>query len=255
MNKHITFTLLAALATSHAMAQSTLAAPQWRGLAGASLAVTSGNSSTQALLVNADIARATADDKVTIVGFINEGKSKKAGVSSTTAGKWGVAGQYDRNLTADVYGFGKLGVDHDRVIDLSLRSQVAAGLGYHLIRTPADTFDVFGGVAYTSSSYKTPQTIAGTTDTRFNSTGLLLGEESTHQLNDAVFFKQRLEYYPGMTGNQNQMVKFNAGLSVSMSRSLALTVGVVDTYNSKVAAGVKKNDLSVFTGVSYKIGQ
>ena len=91
--------------------------------------------------------------------------------------------------------------------------------------------------------------------TSFSSTGLELGEESSHQLNDAVSFKQHLDYFPGFTGVKNNMVKFNASLNVAMSKSLALTVGVIDTYNSQVPAGFAKNDLGIFTGLSMKLGQ
>jgi putative salt-induced outer membrane protein len=244
---------LAALAFA-STAQAEVADGKWRGVAGASLAVTSGNSSNQALLVNADVARLTSQDKISLAGFINEGKSKVKGASTTTAGKWGVGGQYDYNLTPDVFAFGKLGLDHDRVTDLSLRTLLGAGLGYHVIRTKADTFDVFGGVSYANTAYKNDKTIGGTTAKTFSSTGLLLGEESSHQVNDSVFLKQRLEYYPGLTGEKAQLLKLTGSVSVAMSKTMALTVGVINTYNSQVATGQKKNDLAVFTGVSMKLG-
>jgi len=227
---------------------------QWRGLGGASLSVTSGNTSSTALLLNTDMARATERDKITLGGMINYAKSKNAGVSQTTADKWAAAGQYDYNLTPQVYVFGKLGLEADRIVDLKLRTALAGGAGYHVINTKETTFDVFGGVGYITDKYRVAQTIAGTTDTTFSRATLLLGEESSHQLSPTVSAKQRLEVYPGLSGDKAVLVKFNAGLGVAMSSTLNLTVGLVDSYNSKPPAGLKKNDVGLFTGVSVKLG-
>lgn len=227
----------------------------WKGVAGASLAATEGNSSTQALLLNLDVARTTETTKTTLVAQVNEGKNKVDGRSRTSAGKWETSAQHNRDISLVMFGFGKLGLERDRVTGLALRTQVAAGFGRHLLRSDADTVDIFAGLSHTDDRYDIDKTIGDETARRFRTTGLLLGEETSHQLTENTFFKQRLEYYPGLTGEKAQLMRFNASLSVSMSRALALTVGVTDTYNSRVAAGQKRNDVSLFTGISLKIGQ
>jgi putative salt-induced outer membrane protein len=237
MKTHLILALGTAVLAAPVLAQQTDG--EWRGLAGASLAISSGNTDSKAALLNLDLARATTDDKTSVAAYLNEGQSKIKGQTTTTAGKWGVAGQYDHNITPVLFGFGKLGFDHDRPSDLSLRTLVAAGLGYHVIQTKTDSFDVFGGV---------------NTKKDFSSVGLLLGEESSHQMTDTVFAKQRIEYYPGLTGEKAQLIKATGALNVAMTKTMSLTVGVMDTFNSKVSAGQKKNDLSVFTGVSMKLG-
>jgi putative salt-induced outer membrane protein len=253
MKKNLLIALIAAGALGQASAQNTDG--QWRGVAGASAAITSGNSSSQSALVNVDVARATTTDKTSVAGFVNEGKSTVKGVTTTSAGKWGLGGQYDYNLSPDWFGFGKLGFDHDRVADISLRTMAGAGAGYHVVRTKADSFDVFGGLSYTNTDYKFEKTIGTDTKKAFSSVGLLLGEESSHQVTDTVFLKQRLEYTPGLTGNKAQILKFSSALNVAMSKTMSLTVGLLDTYNSKVADGQKKNDMALFTGVSMKLGE
>lgn len=121
---------------------------EWRGIGGASLSASSGNTTATALLLNLDMSRATAMDKISLGASVNYAKNENNNVSQTTANKWAAAGQYDYNLTAVVYGFGKLGLEADRIVDLKLRSTLAGGLGYHVIKTKEATFDVFGGLAY-----------------------------------------------------------------------------------------------------------
>ena len=49
-------------------------------------------------------------------------------------------------------------------------------------------------------------------------------------------------------------MKFSSGPSVAKSSTLKLTVGLVDSYNNKPPAGLKKNDLGAFAGVGVKLG-
>lgn len=229
---------------------------RWTGLAGLSLAATSGNTSSHALVLNLDLSRLTDRHKTSLSASVNEARSKVDGESNTTAGKWSVAGQYDRNLTGQRFAFAKLGFERDRVIDLSLRTLSSTGLGWHVLRSDDGSdhsLDIFGGLAYSRERYKVDKTIAGDTGQRFASTAVLLGQESSHQLTDTVFFKQRLEYYRGLNGQLENLVRFNASLNVAMTRTLSLSVSLIDTYNSNPAVGQKKNDASLLTGVNIKL--
>lgn len=227
---------------------------EWVGLAGASLAAASGNTSNVALVVNLDLSRLTDEHKTSLSASINEAKSEADGNASTTAGKWSVAGQYDHNFAPDWFAFGKLGFERDRVIDLSLRTLSSAGVGTHVLRTDNHSLDVFGGLAYSRERYEVDKTIGDEEARRFSSTAVLLGQESSHKLTDTVFFKQRLEYYRGMSGQLENLLRFNASLNVAMTKTLSLSVSLIDTYNSRPAEGQKKNDLLLLTGVNVKLG-
>lgn len=245
--------VLLSTALGNASAQ-TQADGKWRGLAGASYSATSGNSSTQNLLLNLDMARQTEQDKISANAMANRGSGKVDGVKSTTADKWGLGGQYDYNLSPQLYVFGKLGLEGDKIIDLSQRRTLGTGLGHKVINEPNTTFDVFAGVANTRSKYKTTQTIDNTTGTSFTTNSALLGEESTHKLSDTVFFKQRVELYPRISGAGGTLAKSTANLGISLNSTLSLNVGLIHNYNSVPTAGLKKNDLSLFTGLSVKLG-
>ena len=166
----------------------------------------------------------------------------------------GAFGQYDFNLSPRLYAFGRLGLDGDKLVDLSLRTSLAGGLGYKVVNTETTSFDVFGGVGYTTDRYSVAQTIGGKTDTTFSRASVYFGEASAHKLSESVSFKQRLDVYPGLTGDKAVLAKFAAGMSVAMSSTLSLTVGLTDTYNSKPPAGTKSNDIGLFTGVNVKFG-
>lgn len=242
---------VAASTTSFAQAPAPIATDgQWRGVGGLAVSVTSGNSSTRAVLLNADAYRATAADKITVGALVNYGRAN----SVDTSKKWLGFGQYDWNLTPRMFAFGRLGLEGDALVELDRRMQVAGGVGYKVIQTPNTTFTAYGGMAYTADKYGALQFIDGRNDTSFKRTSLYLAEESTHKLSDTTSFKQRLDLYPGLTGDKAFLARWNAGLAVAMSSTLSMNVGVLNSYNSKPPLGAKKNDLAVFTGINVKLG-
>jgi putative salt-induced outer membrane protein len=229
--------------------------PRWRGQIGASMAATSGNTDSTTLLLNMDLNLKRPDDKTTITGHVNEGRTRSGdGERQTSAARWDLSGQYDHDLNEDWFGFTRLAFERDRVTDLSLRTLVAAGLGYHVLKGPKHTFDVSAGLSYTDSRWNVDTTIDDETGRHFTSVGLLLAEESSHELTDTVTLKQRLEAYPGLTGAKSRLLRFNASLNVAMTKALSLSVGLVHNYDGNAAEGREKNDTALFTGVNLKVG-
>jgi putative salt-induced outer membrane protein len=256
----LTAVALGCVITSTAFAQVAKPDGQWRGNGGAAFSTTSGNTQTTSFLLNSDLTRATDNDKISLGAAANYGRAKlidkNTGESEkvTTSQKWNLFGQYDYNITPSIYAFGKLGLEGDKISDLSLRTSLVGGVGYKIINTDAHALSVFGGVGYVTDKYSAEKLIGSKVNKTFSRASLYLGEESAHTLSSTVSFKQRLELYPGLSGDKAFLLKFTAGLGVAMSTNLSLNVGVTDSYNSKPPEGNKKNDLGVFTGVNVKFG-
>jgi len=226
----------------------------WVGRMTASLSATSGNSRSRAAQVDVDVSRQRDGGKTTLTAVLSESQSGARSERETTAGRWGGTAQHDRDLDAEFFAFARMGLEHDRVIDLQTRTQGALGLGRHLVKEADRTLDVFAGLGRTVSRYHHEKTIGGETDSRFASNIVLIGNEYTEQFTPTVSFKQRLESYLSVDGDRNHLFKLTAALNVDMTRTLALTVALTDTYNSRVASDQKRNDMALTTGLSVKIG-
>lgn len=226
----------------------------WQGRMTASLSATSGNSNSAAAQADVDISRKRGGGKTTLTALVSESQSGRGRDRESTAGRWTATAQHNRDIDAENFAFARLGAEHDRIIDLQWRVQAAVGLGRHLITEPERTLDVFVGLGRTTSRYRSEQTIGGETDSRFASNVILIGNEYTAQFTPSVSFTQRLEGYVSVDGDRNELFKFSTALNVDMTRRLALTVALTDTYNSKVGRDQKRNDLSLTTGLSVKIG-
>ena len=227
---------------------------EWRGTGGAALSATSGNTDSSALGLNADLARATPDDRLTLLTSANYGRSRVQNVRTTTANKWALAGQYDHNQLPPLFAFARLGLEGDEVIALALRSTVAAGIGYKVLQGQPTTFNVFVGGAYSADRYRTEQTIDGSANRRFARASFYLGQESAHTLTASTSFKQRLEVYPGLSGDRAVLAKFTAGLAVAMTRSMSVSIALVDNYNNSPPAGNRRNDAALLVGINARFG-
>ncbi len=252
------FTLLLLLAAmeicGNALADDAKKDGKWRGSGGAAVSISSGNSRSRSINLTADAARMTSDDKLTLYGQILNSSAESNGINTTTANLWIAGTRYDRNISEHTFGFGGLDFNHDQLKLLSLRSVVLGGLGYHLIKTNENQFDILGGVTYRADQYSGSGILVDNQMvTSLDAVELLLGEESTHKFSETVNFKQSLMIYPNLSSSGNRAT-FNTGLFVSLNKTLSLSVTLQDRYDSLAPAPIKKNDIIFFTGINVKFG-
>jgi len=135
---------------------------------------------------------------------------------------------------------------------VSSRITPSTGLGYHVVKQPDQTFDLSAGLAYTWDRYRTPQVVDGEMRSRHDHLELLLAEESNNKLSDTTKFKQKLTIYPSVSQGDGVRTVFDAGLSVAMTKQLALTATLSHRFDSQPGDGVKKNDTLFVTGISLR---
>ena len=216
--------------------------------------MSAGNANQLSLALNGNAVRATLLDKHTLGGSATYTRSRLGRVDKTTVSRWAVFGQHDRNLTPRVFAHVKLGLEADPVVNLMLRRVPAVGLGYKFIDTPQTSFNVFWGAAHSMDRYDVPQSIAGVSGLRFSRGSLYVGSEASHTLTGGTQLRQRLEVYSGVLGDRAVLVRLMTGVAVPLTRTLNLKVRLTDSYDSRPPAGIRRNDLGVFTGVQLRFG-
>jgi putative salt-induced outer membrane protein YdiY len=259
MTQFFTLSLLSLAAFAANVAQAQTAAPvaptatlktdgKLRAALGLGASVSSGNSRTSNFSLAAQGVRATAQDKTTVHASVLYARA--AGV--TSAEQLRAGGRYDFNLNADTFAFGTADLERDKLANLSLRGVFGAGVGLHVIKTPATTFDLYGGLAYNADKYVAATVIDGQSRSSYGYAALLLGEESQHRLSDTTSVWQRLTVYPNLRNRGEFRASFASGLSVAMSNTMNLNVGLGYAFNSDPGVGRKQGDTLLTTGVSVK---
>lgn len=219
-----------------------------RAALGLGAGATSGNTRSTNLSLSAQAVRATDADTLTLHASSLYARSS----GTTTAEQLRAGARYDYNLSPTLFAFGLANLERDKLANLSSRGVLGGGLGYHVVRDATTLFDVYGGAAFNAEKYVAATTVDGAVRSSYNYASLLLGEESQHRLSDTTSVWQRLVVYPNLRNRGEFRASFGSGLSVAMSSTMNLNVGLGYNHNSDPGLGKKKGDALLTTGISVK---
>ncbi len=243
---------LAAAATlpASARAQATVKPDgQWRAVLAVGFSLASGNTDSTLLNIQGDAVRATGTDRLNIRGLQTYGATEGARTSDLAT----LGARYSRDVEDRWFWFVDGEASRNELANLSMRASVSAGLGRHLLKTDAHTFDVFGGLGWSYDRYVDPVVVADALRDRYQRWEPLLGEESTHRLTPTTTLRQRLTLFPNATDTGEFRATFEAGLAVAMTNTLSLTATLSVRHNSDPGVGLETTDTLFVTGIAYKL--
>jgi putative salt-induced outer membrane protein len=221
---------------------------QWRGAGSLGASATGGNARASSLTLAADAVRSTAEDRTTAWGSVLQSRAD----GRVTADQLRLGARQDRRIDTNWFAFGGLDVERNQLANLALRGQLGGGLGLHLLATPVHTVDVMGGLAYSTDRYETPSLVAGELRDGRSYASLLLGEESSHRLQQGLTLRQRATLLPRLGDLSDYRATWSAGLSMAVSKAVALNVGYGLTYASEPGLSRRKLDTLATTGLTVR---
>jgi putative salt-induced outer membrane protein YdiY len=230
----------------------------WSGLLDTGLSLTRGNSDSLTFSLSGKAARTTEQDKISVYTTAIYSDSTINGVNSTTAHaiRGGVRG--DLNVSDHLFTFGFTDFEYDQFQDLDLRNVVGGGLGYHVIKTKATTFDVFAGgdfdqdffgaIAATTTAPATPAVTRkyGEVD---------LGETFNAKVNSRTTITEQFSLFPDVSNTGNYRFQFDATAATKLKSWLSWQVTGSDRFLSDPLPGFKTNDLLLSTGIRLTFGK
>ncbi len=222
---------------------------EFRSLWTLASSVSGGNTEASSVTLTGEAVKQTDHSKWLSLGRVYYARDS----DKTTASNVALGTQYDQDLfNNDYFAVAKLDYLRDRPANVVSRVSAYAGLGRHLIRTDANTWDAFGGFGYSEDRYINPAEVAGELRLRYGRTEGVLSESSNHKLTPSTTFKQKLEYYPDLRNTGEYRAVFDTGLSVAMTATWQLTTGVLYRYNSAPGGSLKHYDVMFLTGISMR---
>ena len=234
-------------------------AGKWSGDFSAGMNLSAGNTDSLSYNLTTDAVYERPDDKLSLFANYLETRSRtdsNGSVSnSLTARQWRLGTRYDRNINPKEFSFFGEEFSSDYAQSLAFRSVMSSGVGRHVHKDSEVSWDVYGGLSYREDFYSGDGVVIDdNTVQRQTILETLLGEESTHTVNDTTRFKQKLVYYPGRLQGQGTRATLDAGLTVGLSKTLSLSMKLQSRYDSHAPNGSKAFDLLFFTGVAFKFG-
>lgn len=219
----------------------------WRLALGLGASYASGNTRASTLSLSGDAVRASETSKWTLGGRYLNGRSN----GTTSADQTVFGTRYDRDVEGPWFQYGQAGYLRDPIANVSAEYSVGAGIGRHLVRGDAHTFDVFAGLGYVHDDYVASRIVAGQLRDRYDRPEVQFGEESSHRLSGTATLKQRLSYYPALRDGARRAL-FDASLVVAIDKSFALNATLAWRYNSEPGEGLKTSDTLLITGITYR---
>ena len=225
----------------------------WSGILDTGLSLTRGNSATLAFSLSAKAARVTKRDKISVYSTAVYASDDTTPPSRTTAHaiRGGIRGDF--NVGDRWFVFGLADFEYDQFQDLDLRNVLGGGLGYHVIKRPTTTFDLFGGGDY-EQEYFSATTTFPTGLTR--KTGeVLAGEELNMKLNDRLALTEKASLFPNISDSGQYRFQFDATAATKLKTWLSWQVTFSDRYLSNPLPGLKGNDELLSTGLRLTFGK
>lgn len=220
----------------------------WRIWLNTGLTHASGNTRASTLTIKGDVVRATAEDKWTLYGEALRARSENV----TSGNRVRLGARHDWYLSARLFSFGSLDAERDVVAELDRRLAVGAGLGLKLVERDDLRASVFGGLTHTGDRYSVPREVEGEVVSRLDRPTALLGEESSHKLAASTAANQRLVLNADLDRRGAWRAQWDANLSVAMTASISLTIGMNVRHDSAPPVGIKSTDTLFTTGIAMK---
>ncbi len=229
---------------AHEMAEHPGFMQGWAGGANVSFALTGGNSQTENLALGFTAARTGLRDKLSLyTNSVYSRNNASGAVPSVTANTVQGGIRYDHDITDRVFGFGSADFMADQLQGLNLRSVLGGGLGYHVIKREATTFDLLAGINYTRENY---------TAFSRNFPGATLGEEFMHKFAKAgsTVLNEKFYFFPDLSSSGEYRTEFDFGTVTKLNKWFGWQNTFSDIYVTNPPAGKKKNDILFATGLN-----
>lgn len=231
----------------------------WKGGLNLGFAATTGNSETENLNIAFNALRTGFHDKLTLYATSIYAINNATSPSQTTADSSAGGLLYDHDFSKRGFAFVNGDFFSNALQDLNLRSTFGGGLGVHVIKTTATTFDLLLGVNYTHESYSsfsvapvapatTPTIVAARSDSL---AGVTLGENLAQKFGKNTILTQSWFLYPDLSQTGELRSVFALGTVTKLNKWLGWQNTFGDTYITNPPATRLRNDLQLATGVSF----
>lgn len=208
----------------------------WYGSVAATATATSGNSDTQDTGIGAKFGHFDGQNAHDFRLSYKYGKANDVENANTLSAAY----DYSRFFNDNLYGYGKLSTKFDKFGAFRQDSFAGAGLGYRLVNTDTTSWAVQAGPGYrmleSQGGTKTSE-LAGSLESKYYL-----------QLRDGLALTNDTQI---LTSSADTGVSNELGLTVAMSRSLALRTSLRTEYHSDPAAGRKSTDNTLGLSLVY----
>jgi hypothetical protein len=154
--------------------------------------------------------------------------------------------EHDKYFTPRFYGLLGTSFDHNYSQGLNLQQIYGLGLGWTIIKTPVQQFDVKADVHYERQNFQPPTPSNDLVGSSFT-------ELYHRNLPAKILFTESGTFIPAWNDSSAYSAVFAAGLQLPTYKRFSLNLNVLDNYLHNPAVGFKNNSLQFVTAISYTL--
>jgi hypothetical protein len=154
--------------------------------------------------------------------------------------------EHDKYFTPKLYGLVGASFDHNFSQGLNLQQIYGLGLGWTIIKTPVQQFDVKADVHYERQNIQPPPPNS-------NLVGSSFTELYHRNLPAKIIFTESGTFIPAWNDFNAYSAIFAAGIQLPTYKRFSLNLNLLDNYLNDPAVGFKSNSLQFVTAISYTL--
>jgi hypothetical protein len=154
--------------------------------------------------------------------------------------------EHDKYFTERLYGLVGASFDHNYSQGLNLQQIYGIGLGWTVIKTPVQEFDVKADIHYERQNFQPPTPSNDLVGSSFT-------ELYHRNLPAKIIFTESGTFIPAWNNSNAYSAVFAAGLQLPTYKRFSLNINLLDNYLNQPAVGYKSNSLQFITGVLYTL--
>jgi putative salt-induced outer membrane protein YdiY len=218
--------------------------PKWETSASLGVTITGGNTRTELITGNFQTQRKTPLNEFLAGGDGSYGKDTTGTNDVKSAESLHGFTQYNRLATDRLYYGIRFDALHDAVAGVNYRLTAAPLAGYYLLKQTnlSLSTEAGPGFVYQRDSGQLPSDYAT----------LRFGESFEWKFNAGARLWQTVEMLPQIDKFSNYYADGEIGLDTTLTKHLAWTTYIQDTYYNEPTPGRLKNDVKLVSGIKYK---
>lgn len=180
------------------------------------------------------------------------GKLSQPNTPTIKTDLWHLDLERDEFLSPRLFAFGAAAYDHNFSQGLDLQQTYGGGLGFTVIKSPVQEFDVKASMDYIRQQFAVSANSAFPSQDQ-NLIGSMFGEDYMRKLVHGIVFTEAGSYNPAWNNTNAYSATGQAGLSFPVYKGFGFSVGALDTFLNNPPFGFKKNSVQFTTALSYAI--
>ncbi len=216
------------------------AKPRWANTVTAGVTLTRGNSDSLQATAKIESNKKTPNDEYNLESDATYGSANGVANSELYHG----IGQWNHLFSPKWYAYLRGEGLHDGIAQVKYRFTLTSGMGYYLIKETNTSLALESGPGIVIERL-------GEVDTTYAT--MRLAEKYEHKFNhNSARFWENVEFLPQIDVPGDYLINSEIGVSSSIYRNLDLQIYLDDNFNSQPAAGLRRNDIKLVSGVTYK---